>query len=386
MIAHRLFFFILLIVLPDLYIDYRFVRRRSWWKRLIWWLPSVFMIVYTVKLAKEPNFMPDDPNILYTYLFLLGLIVIPKASFALCSALGKGWCSAFRKRRNYGNLVGLLSIPTIWYILIYGSFIGSSKLVVQHIEYASSSLPKAFDGYRIVMFSDAHVGTYTKDRQWQLKRVVDSINVQHPDLIVYLGDLQNMHPQELYLHRDLLSTLRAKDGVFSVLGNHDYAEYVSCDEVQKVANVRETVGLERQMGWTPLLNEHRTIQRHSSYIVVAGMENEGDSKRSPKKGDINKTLKDVAEGAFILMLEHDPSAWRRMIIPDGRCQLTLSGHTHNMQFSLFGWSPLSALGKEINGWYQEKGQSLYITAGVGGVVPFRFGATGEIVVLTLKAK
>ena len=100
--------------------------------------------------------------------------------------------------------------------------------------------------------------------------------------------------------------------------------------------------------------------------------------------NIKKTLKGIKDNDFILMLEHDPSAWRRKIIPDGRAQLTLSGHTHNMQFSLFGWSPISLTGRETNGWYSENSQSLFVTAGLGGLIPFRFGATGEIVVLTLK--
>ena len=88
--------------------------------------------------------------------------------------------------------------------------------------------------------------------------------------------------------------------------------------------------------------------------------------------------------AFVIMLEHDPSSWRRKIIPDGRAQLTLSGHTHKMQFALFGWSPMALLGNEFNDWYTEGDQSLFVTAGLGGLIPFRFGATGEIVVLTLR--
>ena len=87
---------------------------------------------------------------------------------------------------------------------------------------------------------------------------------------------------------------------------------------------------------------------------------------------------------FVLMLEHDPSSWRRKIIPDGRAQLTLSGHTHKMQFTLFGWCPMTITGEEVTGWYKEGQQSLFVTAGLGGLIPFRFGATGEIVVLTLR--
>ena len=169
-----------------------------------------------------------------------------------------------------------------------------------------------------------------------------------------------------------------------MLGNHDYAMYIDADEARKVANNREVVSLEKQMGWTLLRNEHRTIERGKDHIILAGMENDGDGKKFPQLGNINKTLKGVKKDDFILLLEHDPSSWRRKIIPDGRAQLTLSGHTHKMQFTLFGWCPMSVTGKEFNGWYSEGSQSLFVTAGIGGLIPFRFDAPGEIVVLTLK--
>ena len=138
------------------------------------------------------------------------------------------------------------------------------------------------------------------------------------------------------------------------------------------------------MGWTVLLNDHRTIQRDKTHIVIAGMENDGDGIRFPQKGDIAKTLSDT--NGFTILLEHDPSSWRRKIIPDGRAQLTLSGHTHAMQFKLGSWSPLALLGKEWNGWYNEGSQSLFVTSGLGGLIPFRFGAPGEIAVITLRSK
>ena len=219
-----------------------------------------------------------------------------------------------------------------------------------------------------------------------LQRAVDSINALRPDLIVFTGDLQNVKPEELYSQMDILSRLKAKDGVYSVLGNHDYAKYVDCSEAEKAANCREIVSLEKQLGWTLLQNEHRYIERGKSRIVIAGMENDGDGKNFPQKGNISKTLKGVDNDDFILMLEHDPSSWRRKIIPDGRAQLTLSGHTHKMQFSLFGWCPLSLTGKEVNGWYNEDEQSLFVSAGLGGLIPFRFGAPGEVVVITLKTQ
>ena len=279
-----------------------------------------------------------------------------------------------------------MTVPVIWYILFYGSFVGFQKMEVNHQTYTSKNLPKTFKGYKIVLFSDAHIGSYMKHNSGVLQQAVDSINAQEADMIVFTGDLQNIQPSEIYPHMDILSTLKARDGVFSVLGNHDYAEYISCDEAIKVANCRETVSLQRQLGWTVLTNEHRTIERGSSHFILAGMENDGDGKKFPQKGDITKTLENVGPDEFILMLEHDPSSWRRKIVPDGRSQLTLSGHTHKMQFSLFGWCPQSLTGKEFNGWYKEGRQSLFVTAGLGGLIPFRFGATGEIVVLTLRSE
>lgn len=395
MIARDILTFLLLVILPFLFIDLRFFRRKkAWWKRVLWWIICAAMVGYTVYLAMERDFIPGNDRILilYGYLFLLGLVIIPMWTFSICSLLGKACSWIVRKCKkhpkakphNYGNLMGTLSVPAVWFVLFWGTFVGFNKLEVNHQTYVSEKVPEAFDGYRIVLFSDAHVGSYQKHNSWLLQRAVDSINAQEPDIILFVGDLQNIQPTELYPHIDVLEKLKAKDGVYSVLGNHDYAEYIGADEAMKVANCRETVSLERQMGWNVLLNEHGTIEHGKDHMILAGMENDGDGKRFPQKGDVDKTLENVTSDDFILMMEHDPSAWRRKIITDGRAQLTLSGHTHKMQFSIFGWCPLSLTGKEYNGWYKEGDQQLFVTAGLGGLIPFRFGATGEIVVLTLR--
>ena len=395
MIARDLILFLLLIILPFVYFDLRAWRKKKvLWKRVCRWIPCLAIVAYTVYLAQEPDFIPSNDRIfiLYTYLFIIGLVVIPMWTYIVCSLVGRGCSMLVRKlrrtarpARNYGNLLGLLSIPAVWFVLFWGSFVGFNKLEVNRQEFASPDLPKAFNGYKIVLFSDAHVGSYMKHNSWVLQRAIDSINAQKPDLIVFTGDLQNIQPSELYPHIDVLGTLKARDGIYSILGNHDYAEYVGCDEAMKVANCRETVSLERQMGWTVLLNEHSTIERDNQHIVIAGMENDGNGKKFPQKGDIRKTLEGVNEGDFILMLEHDPYSWRHRILPESRAQLTLSGHTHSMQFNILGWCPLSLTGKDYNGWYHQGRQSLFVTAGLGGLIPFRFGATGEIVVITLRS-
>lgn len=393
MIARAPYLFLLLIIIPDLYFDLHYWRHKySPGQRLIRWLPTIGLVAYTIYLMYEKNFIPDNPTIIYIYLFLLGLIAIPKAVYMLFSLAGLSFSHLFHRKKsahphkNYGNLIGLICVPILWFILIYGAFVGFSELEINRHTYTSPDIPKAFNGYRIVQFSDAHVGSYTGNRKWILQRAVDSINALRPNLIVFTGDLQNVKPEELYQQMDVLSQLKAKDGVYSVLGNHDYAKYVDCSEAEKEANCRETVSLEKQLGWTLLQNEHRYIERGKSRIVIAGMENDGDGKHFPQKGNISKTLKGVDDDDFILMLEHDPSSWRRKIIPDGRAQLTLSGHTHKMQFSIFGWCPLSLTGNEVNGWYTEDEQSLFVTAGLGGLIPFRFGAPGEIAVITLKTQ
>ena len=393
MIARAPYLFLLLIIIPDLYFDLHYWRHKySIGQRFTRWLPTIGLVAYTIYLMYEKNFIPDNPNILYIYLLLLGLIAIPKLVYMLCSVTGLTFSKLLHRKsakhpaKNYGNLIGLICVPVIWYVVLYGSFIGFNKVEVNHQTFVSPDLPKAFDGYKVVLFSDAHVGSYTARNEHVLKKAIDNINAQHPDMVVYTGDIQNTQPQDIYRHMDVLSSLRAKDGIYSILGNHDYGDYICGNTAKKVANMRETMSLEKQMGWTLLMNEHRYIDRGKSHIIIAGMENDGDGIHFPQKGDIKKTLKGIDDDDFVLLLEHDPSSWRRKIIPDGRAQLTLSGHTHKMQFALFGWCPMSLTGKEVSGWYTEGQQSLFVSAGLGGLIPFRFGAPGEITVITLKVQ
>ena len=389
---------ILAIVLPDIYLYRRFIKRSSnkskKVKRLVaLLLPSLLMLLFTVGLVSSSEFAPRDFSIMNIYLLLLSLFLIPKCVFTICSFSGH-LCSrivrAFRRNtqkttaRNYGNLVGVLLVAAIWYIVIYGVTAGFSSVNVRHVEYRSPDLPAAFDGYRIVHFSDAHVGTYSIDNQHILSEFIDSINAQDADAIVFTGDLQNREPKEIYPHIELLSSLKATDGVFSVMGNHDYANYITASPSEKVANERETMRLERQMGWTLLDNESCTLRRQNDSIVIAGMANDGDGSHFPSMGDIGKTLAAVKPGAFVVMLQHDPSSWRRTILPKSMAQLTLSGHTHAMQFGLFGWSPASLVYDEWGGLYYEGTRAINVSTGMGGFIPFRFGMPGEIVVVELK--
>lgn len=387
MIARIIVPILLLTVLPYLYVDLRYLRRRhcKWWKRVLWWLPCVGMVAYSIIMASVKGFAPANASVTNWYLLLLGLLVVPMFVFMLSSLIGLGICKLIRSKNNWGNLVGLFLIIAIWYIVIYGSTLGFSTVVVRHVEYSSPQLPKAFDGYRIVHISDFHIGTYDDSRKHILQKAIDSINAQKADMVVFTGDLQNREPHELYPYASLLSSIKAKDGVYSVMGNHDYADYIKADDIKRAANLRETQRMERSFGWHLLLNDHATIMRDSSHIIIAGMENDGNGKHFPQKGDIKKTLNGVSDHDFIIMLEHDPTSWRRKILPQSSAQLTLSGHTHATQFKLFGWSLASMIYTEWGGMYYDNERAINVSTGLGAFLPFRFGVPGEVVVITLKA-
>ena len=312
------------------------------------------------------------------FFLFLGIVAVPLLVCLLCRWL---------LPRKYRYWTAIACTLFIYGLQWYGFHDGFNQLAVRQVEFVSDDLPAAFNGYRIVQFTDAHVGTYVGDREWLLRQMVDPINAQHADAVVFTGDLQNLRPAELKAKVPILRELHAPDGVYSVLGNHDYAVYLDLDEAQQQQNNLETQRMERRMGWTLLMNEHRIVRRDSDSIVIAGMENWGKVKRMPRRGDVRKTLEGLSSAhPFIIMLQHDPTAWREKILPECQAQLTLSGHTHGGQFSLFGWSPASMAYSEWGGTHYEGSRALHVSTGVGGLIPFRLGMPGEIVVITLKVK
>jgi len=270
-------------------------------------------------------------------------------------------------------------------VFAYGWYIGFGKFEVNRIDLTFADLPPAFDGYRIVHFSDAHLGSFTGWREDLLRRDIDSIRAQKADMVVFTGDLQNRKPTESERFVDLLSTITAPDGVYSVLGNHDYTMYLK-EEDPFIINemLGRSFGVHYKAGWRILSNAHVVIERGGQSIIIAGMENDGEG-RFPQNGNLNMALSGVHRDEFIIMLEHDPTSWRRRILPHSHCQLTLSGHTHGGQFSLFGWSPSSLRYREVQGLYSAGGgkRYLYVSRGIGGFIPWRLNSPAEITVITL---
>ena len=270
-------------------------------------------------------------------------------------------------------------------MVLYGTVSGWHRYQVKEVTFESADLPEAFNGYKIVQFSDLHIGTIAKYPK-QVQRLVDIINQQKGDLIVFTGDLVNHRASELNGVEHILGQLRAPDGVYSVLGNHDYSPYFKWKSPrEQAANLKELKQRQAQMGWTLLNNANTLIQRKDTCIALVGVENQG-LPPFPEKGDLPKAIKGT-EGLFKVLLSHDPTHWRREVLPDTDIQLTLSGHTHAMQFILFGFTPASWFFKENRGMYYENDRALYVNIGVGEVMlPFRFGAWPEITVITLQKK
>ena len=289
------------------------------------------------------------------FFLLMALVVVP---------LGLALLFRYTLPRKVWRRTAIACTIIIWALTGYGFLFGFQQFEVRHVEFASADLPEAFDGYRIVQFSDAHVGSMTGSRQWMVQRAVDSMNAQHADAIVFTGDMQNIWPDELTQQSSYFRQLKAKDGVFAVLGNHDYDVYQNCDEEEKTRNCAKTVKALRDMGFDLLLNEHRIVRRDSDSIVIAGMENWGTKKRMPRKGDVIKTLTGItiSPSPFILMLQHDPSCWREKILPECNAQLTLSGHTHGGQISLFGWSPVAMSYSEWGGMTYEGARAIFVSS------------------------
>lgn len=382
MIARISIIILLVTLLPDIYMYRRYVKRRlgNVWARIAWWLPTLLITVSTIGVSLTRDFAPHNLTLFNTYLFITALVVLPKLTFVLCSLAGRLARRMLKLRRNWGNYVGLVLVLGELYILFHGTMVGTDRLNVRQVTIEFDDLPKAFDGYRIAQFTDVHLGSM-KDEL--MLRAVTAIDDMRPDLIVFTGDIQNMRPEELPRFAQTLKRLKAKDGVMSVLGNHDYSRYVNLPPDEALRNERLTRDFETSVGWQLLLNDNRIVRRGSDSIVIAGGENDGRPP-FPAKADLKKAMRGIHAKSFVVMLQHDPSAWRRHILPQTNAQLTLSGHTHGGQISLFGLRPTELVGKEDDGLYAKGKRKLFVSTGLGGFIPFRFYMNPEVVEITLK--
>lgn len=312
----------------------------------------------------------------------------------------------FGKRKwELGQSVGL-PIGVICFILMWwGAIGGRRKIEVVDIDIISQKLPTAFNNYTISQISDLHLGSWGRDTTF-IAALVDSVNATHPDLIVFTGDIVNRDASELIPFIPVLKKLKAPDGVFSIMGNHDYGEYGDWPTPeQEKANIDTLRAMQRSMGWQMLQNSHVAIHRDNDSIIIIGVENWGEPP-FPSYGDFNEALRNSERHAeplhpfgreFKILLSHNPEHWRQHIRKESNVDLTLSGHTHAMQSELrindWRWSPAKWRYPTWGGLYSSKNIKstahtlLYVNIGAGEVgLPFRIGANPEVTVITLKHK
>ena len=287
-------------------------------------------------------------------------------------------------KKSFKRGLWILIIPPL--ALLYGAFIERNTLQTREIEIASNNTPQSFDGYRIIHISDMHLRSF-QGREKTLEKFVDKINAQEADAILFTGDLVTQKTSELTAMEGILKKMRAKDGVFSILGNHDYSFYNRWKtEEERIKDAEALIDRQKAMQWDILLNECRNIARGKDSISIIGVENTSTNRKFRSFGNLQQALQD-ATGKFKILMSHDPSHWRSEVIDKTDIDLTLSGHTHSMQFTIFGWSIISYVYKEFNGLYREKNQYLNVNIGLGETMfPFRIGAAPEMTVITLKKR
>ena len=287
----------------------------------------------------------------------------------------------FKKAFTTGLLA--LFIPPL--VMVYGAWIGRERPQLKEVELRLENLPESFDGYRLVQISDIHARSYA-NRQKSLQRIVGIINNQNPDLIAFTGDIITLDASELESIKEILKELKAKDGIVAVVGNHDYGIYSDPAHKRPSGEIlSDVIKEEKTMGWNVLMDENMKISRNQDSIAVVGVQNTSPSRHFPSKGNLNKASVGT-EGMFRILLTHDPLHWEAEILGKDY-PLTLSGHTHAMQFSLLGWCPSRYIFKQYRGLYSEGQQHLYVNIGLGEtILPFRIGTPPEITLITLRSK
>lgn len=388
MLQRILLFLPFLLLLPDFYIYRMFISRMAIHPtlKIAYWLPSALLLVGLIYMAffASDTFFSRHMQGIGWYAIAFFLFAVPKLNMVFCSLLGLPFNYLLHWPKAPFVYAGFLLAAINTGIILYGSFVGKTRFEVKEVAFQSPRLPEAFDGYRIVQLSDIHIGSW-KGNERALQRMIDIVNEQHPDLIVFTGDLVNNLTTELNGFEKILSGLQAKDGIYSILGNHDYGAYHRWNSPREQAtNLSELKKRQADMGWKLLNNEHALLYHGGDSIALIGVENEGEPPFS-QHGDLPKAIRGT-EGMFQLLLSHNPTHWRREVLPQSEVDLMLAGHTHAMQMALGRYSPSSFVYPEWGGMYTaEKGRGLYVNVGLGFVgIPFRFGAWPEITVLTLE--
>ena len=369
---------------------------------IAYWLVPVALIIWILSNQTDTtNLASNGQYRLTRTLFQLGyfakfLLLFIFLTLQIGTLLLVGIASLFPNfnfSNDYAPLLAKISVlmsgaPLL--LMIYGMARNRHRYKIHEVTVSLVNLPKALEGLKIVQISDVHSGSFTDKAP--LKKGIELINQAKADLVFFTGDLVNSIATEMEPYTDVFDKITAKYGVFSVLGNHDYGDYVRWPSKEmKLTNLNRLIHLQKQMGWHLLLNENRLLSINGEKIAIIGVENYSASPRFSKYGDLQKAYTGSESATLKLLLSHDPSHWDDQIAPNqSDIAITFSGHTHGAQFGIeiegwFKWSPVKYFYKQWAGLYQKGQQFLYVNRGFGYLgYPGRVGILPEITVMQLK--
>jgi uncharacterized protein len=377
---------------------------------LLYWFINISLFVWFIILLLTFKQDGSGTRVFMAFMGVWVLLFIPKLVFTTVllgediyrlfrgayglghNALSEDKIALSESRRKFVSGIGLLLAAVPFVGSIHGLVAGKFRFTVRRVTLETPDLPDAFDGFTITQLSDIHVGSFDPEgHREEVIRAIDLANKQGSDLFVFTGDLVNNLSSEMDPWMDVFSKLKAPYGQFSILGNHDYGDYVQWPSKEaKKANLDRLIGIHEQVGFKILLNEHVMLEKAGQQIALIGVEDWGKGFKT--EGDIDKALIGVPDNMFKLLLSHDPSHFDEIISKhDTHIHLTLSGHTHGMQFGIeipgIKFSPVQFRYPHWAGFYKENERHLYVNRGFGFLgFPGRVGIWPEITVITLRKK
>ncbi len=399
----RWIIFIAIVGLIDFYAFQAFKTAvKSSWLHYVYWVVSILVIgnfVFLFYGLERKDFSHAHG---YAFAFFITLL-LPKLVLLVfmfgedivrlfqkgISYFSSGETKTMTSRRQFISQIalGIAAIPFASFL--YGIYKGKYNFKVLNYTLHFEDLPDAFDGYRITQISDIHSGSF--DNSKKVEYAIDLINEQQSDVLLFTGDLVNNKAEEMHPYMDMFKKLKAKDGIFSILGNHDYGDYITWEsEAAKVQNLEDLKTLQKEIDFDLLLNEHRFIEKENQRIAIIGVENWGTGGFK-QVGDLQRAASGIKKDDFKILMTHDPSHWDAEVVNDDlHYHLTLSGHTHGMQFGIeipgwIKWSPIKWRYKQWAGIYKKLGQYINVNRGFGYLAfPGRVGIWPEITVIELK--
>lgn len=371
----RLIILLLLAFFTEFYIFLRYVRKKCQWRTQVLYFVFTLLCVVLIGLMLKQYYTSESVAAVYqSSMLICAILTMFACKFAF--SIVDVWSLLIKKKIIKVFAAGFAALCL--FVSAYGVFFGRFNMTPKYITVENETLPKSFEGYKVLQISDWHFVSLHGDEK-KVSEWVDMMNAENPDIICFTGDIITVLSDEMLPFMDALKRLKAKDGKYAIFGNHDFGHYHNwAFRETNLKHIAKMDSLIKETGFEVLHNEHRTICKSGDSIAVVGMD----------EWDLSKIGKKISVDTRIL-LAHDPDFWNLDIDDSSDYFLTLSGHTHAMQIGLeFGDWETSFAALRFPYWhglYKRNGKQLIVNRGIGcTVIPIRFGMSPEYIVVTLK--